>query len=123
MEGSHRPQHDDEQLGRIERLVRRLDERLGDIRRDLENLNRKVAQMAVTQEQLDTDLAGLVQAVTDEATAVTNLTAAVDAFIAAHPEIDFTAEDTQIQAAAAQAASASQALADELAKVTPAPAE
>lgn len=78
--------------------------------------------MALDQATFDTDLAALVQAITDEQTAVTNLTTAVDAWIASHPGVDLTAEDQAVQSAAASAAASSQALADELAKVTPAPA-
>jgi hypothetical protein len=98
------------------------DEPLDRIAHKLDSLIRKVEKMAIDQATFDADLAGLVQAVTDEGTAVTALTTAVDAFIAAHPGIDFSAEDANVQGAVAQAASASQALAAELAKITPAPA-
>lgn len=78
------------------------------VERKLDHLLREVHKMTIDQATFDTDLAGLV-------TAVTNLTSAVDAWIASHPGVDLTAEDQAVQ-------TASQALADELAKVTPAPA-
>lgn len=84
------------------------DEALERIEHKLDRLIRKVEQMAIDQATFDNDLAGLVQAVTD-------LNTAVDAFIAAHPGIDFSTEDANVLGA-------KQALADELAKITPAPA-
>jgi hypothetical protein len=71
----------------------------------LDALMREVNRMAVTQEQLDTDLAALVTATADLQTAVT-------AWVAANQPPDFTAEDTQVQTAAASVAAA-------LAAVTP----
>lgn len=62
--------------------------------------------MAVTQEQFDTDLAAL-------ASSIATLIAAVDAAIAARPPADLTPEDQSVQSAA-------QAVSDELAKLTPA---
>lgn len=62
--------------------------------------------MAVSQEQFDGDLAGLV-------TSVGALITAVEAALANIPAADFTAEDTSVQAAAAQ-------VTDELAKLNPA---
>ena len=88
-------EHADPFLQRIESLLR--------------DLNRKVDTIMIDQATFDTDLAALVAA-------IGTLTAAVDAWIAAHPAVDLTAEDQQVQAAAA-------AVAAELAKVTPAPAD
>lgn len=78
------------------------------IEHKLDSLIRKVEKMAVDQSTFDTDLAALV-------TAIGNLTAAVDAWIAAHPGVDLSVEDTNVQAAAATVAA-------ELAKIAPAPA-
>lgn len=74
----------------------------------LDNLTRRIKKMAIDQATFDTDLAALVQE-------ITNLNAAVDALVASKPAADLTAEEQQVQAA-------SQAVADELAKITPAPA-
>lgn len=79
---------------------------LARLERKLDHLLQEVHRMAVDQATFDTDLAALV-------TAIGNLTAAVDAWVASHP--DLSAEDTSVQDAAA-------AVAAELAKLTPAPA-
>ena len=71
-------------------------------------LDRKVDAMSVDQATFDTDLAALVAA-------IGTLTAAVDAWIAAHPAVDLTAEDQSVL-------NASAAVAAELANITPAPA-
>ena len=63
--------------------------------------------MAITQAQLDTDLAALVTAINGLITAVNNKLATIQ-------PADFTAEDTQIQ-------TASQAVAAELASLNPTP--
>ena len=93
-ERRHFWEHPQDRLHRIEQLLLTLD--------------RKVDNMAVSQEQFDTDLAALVAA-------IGTLTQAVDAWIAAHPAADLTAEDQSVQAASA-------AVAAELAAITPAPA-
>lgn len=70
-------------------------------------LIRKVDTMAVDQATFDSDLAALVAA-------ITTLIQAVDAWIASHPAgVDLTAEEASVQ-------EASKAIADELAKITPA---
>lgn len=83
-----------------------MSEALERIERKLDHLLMEVKKLAVDQTTFDTDLAALV-------TAIGNLTAAVDAWIASHP--DLSAEDQEVQTAAA-------AVAAELAKITPAPA-
>jgi hypothetical protein len=61
--------------------------------------------MAIDQATFDTDLAALVQAITD-------LDTAVEALIASKSTADLTTEDQSVQTAAA-------AVADELAKLAP----
>lgn len=97
------------------------DEALEAIFRKLEKIERILEQMAIDQATFDTDLAGLVAAETANGQAVAALVSAVDAFVAAHPEIDFSAEDSSVQSATADAAAAAQALADELSKLNPTP--
>ena len=87
-------EHADPFLQRIESLLR--------------DLNRKVDTIMIDQATFDTDLAALVAA-------IGTLTAAVDAWIAAHPAVDLTAEDQSVL-------NASAAVAAELANITPAPA-
>jgi predicted nucleic acid-binding Zn-ribbon protein len=78
------------------------------LNKKLDRLQKEVHKMAVDQATFDTELAALVQAITD-------LDTAVDAFIASQPAgVDLTAE-------AASVASASAAVAAELAKIAPAP--
>ena len=86
-----------------ERLL--LEDILLRIEQSLLRMERRLINMAIDQATFDTDLAALVQAVTD-------LDAAVEAWIAAHPDLDLTAEDTSVQTAAA-------AVSAELAKLTP----
>jgi hypothetical protein len=62
--------------------------------------------MAIDQATFDTDLATLIQSITD-------LDTAVEAWIASHPATDLTSEDQAVQAAAA-------AVSAELANLTPA---
>jgi hypothetical protein len=76
-----------------------------EITEQLTRIERKIDKMAITQETFDADLAALVSA-------ITNLIQAVDAKIANTPAADFTAEDTQVQSAAA-------AVAAELNKLNP----
>jgi hypothetical protein len=79
------------------------------IERKVDYLIQEVQKMAVDQATFDTELAGLVQSITDLGTAI-------DAFIASQPAgVDLTAEAQSVSDAAA-------AVAAELAKVTPAPA-
>ncbi len=87
---------------------RDLEESLNRIEDLLSEINERTKEMAISQDQFDTDLAALV-------TAITNLDTAVDALIASKPAADLTAEDTSVQTAAA-------AVAAELAKLAPAPA-
>jgi hypothetical protein len=77
-------------------------ESLGD---RLDDVLRRLEAMAIDQTTFDTDLAALVQSITD-------LTTAVDSWVASHP--DLSAEDQTVQTAAA-------AVSAELAKITPAP--
>lgn len=63
-------------------------------------------QMAIDQQTFDTDLQALVASIGD-------LVTAVDALIASKPAADLTAEDQSVQ-------TASQTVADELAKLNPA---
>lgn len=74
----------------------------------LDHLERMMHRMAIDQATFDTDLAALVAAIGD-------LVVAVDALLASKPEVDLTAEDSSVQAAAASVAA-------ELAKLAPAPA-
>ena len=83
--------------------------RLRSIERKLDLLLERTLQMAITQEQFDTDLAAFVAA-------VSSLIAAIEAALASKPAADLTNEDAQVQTAAA-------AVADELAKLAPAPPE
>jgi hypothetical protein len=71
----------------------------------LTQLKAKVDRMAIDQATFDSDLAGLVSS-------IATLIAAVDALAASKAEVDLTAEDQSVQAAAAQ-------VADELAKLAP----
>jgi len=84
---------DDADLDRILEIVQTIDER--------------TQNMAIDQDQFDTDLAALVAA-------IGNLVTAVDALIASKPAADLTAEDQSVQAAAATVQT-------ELTKITPAP--
>lgn len=72
----------------------------------LNYLIRRIRQMAIDQETFDSDLAALV-------TSISELTTAVDTWIAAHPDVDFSAEEAMVQQAA-------QTVKDELDKLTPA---
>jgi hypothetical protein len=74
-----------------------------DMELTLHRIERRQTQMAIDQATFDTDLAALVQAITD-------LDTAVDAWIASHP--DLSAEDSSVQSAAA-------AVSAELAKLAP----
>jgi hypothetical protein len=78
-------------------------EKLDVLTRHLVRLEGKVDQMAIDQKTFDTDLAGLI-------TAIGTLVAAVNTKINNTPAADFTAEDTQVQQAAAQVQSALAAL-------------
>lgn len=60
--------------------------------RKLDEILRRVTELAISQEQFDTDLAGLTGAVTD-------LVSAVQAWQAANPATDLTAEDQSVQSA------------------------
>ncbi len=88
--------------------MRDLEDILERMQETLDSIERTVKQMSIDQATFDTDLAALVQAITD-------LDNAVDAFIASKPAADLTAEDQSVQTAAA-------AVAAELAKIAPAPA-
>jgi hypothetical protein len=81
------------------------------IEQALTRLEGRIINLTIDQATFDTDLAALIQAISD-------LDTAVEAWIAAHPDVDLTAEDTSVQTAAA-------AVSAELAKLTPAtpPAE
>jgi hypothetical protein len=81
-EGHERDRHH-ELVGLLHRIDKKLDRIL-----------KGVKQVAIDQETFDTDLAGLVSSVGD-------LVSAVDSWIAAHPEADFSAEDQSVQDAAA----------------------
>ena len=83
----------------------RLEDKLEQLQNQLNRIERTLADMALDQATFDTDLAALVQAITD-------LDTAVDAFIASKPAADLTAEDQSVQTAAA-------AVAAELAKLAP----
>ncbi len=74
----------------------------------LQEIDERTEQMAIDQATFDTDLAALVAS-------IGNLVTAVDALIASKPAADLTAEDQSVQAASAT-------VADELAKLAPAPA-
>lgn len=76
------------------------------IRKQLNIIERKIDTMAISQQQFDTDLAALV-------TQIGNLITAVDA-LPKPGTPDFTAEDQQVQAAAANVQA-------EIAKLTPPP--
>jgi hypothetical protein len=71
----------------------------------LDDIIRRITSMAIDQATFDTDLAALVQAITD-------LDTAVEALIASKSTADLTTEDQSVQTAAA-------AVADELAKLAP----
>jgi hypothetical protein len=71
----------------------------------LDDILRRITSMAIDQATFDTDLAALVQAITD-------LDTAVEALIASKSTADLTTEDQSVQTAAA-------AVADELAKLAP----
>jgi hypothetical protein len=73
----------------------------------LRDTNRRMKAMAVDQAGFDAHLTALVDA-------ITTLIAAVDALVASKPTVDLTAEDNSVLAA-------SQAVADELGKLGPAP--
>lgn len=81
------------------------EERLQDILYHLRKIDKRTKQMAVDQGTFDAELASLVSSITD-------LDNAVDAWIAANPSVDFSAEEAAVQQASA-------AVAAELAKVTP----
>lgn len=80
-----------------------LEDTLERIENKLDDLTRRITDMAIDQATFDTDLAALVQAITD-------LDTAVDAWVASHP--DLSAEDQSVQSAAA-------AVQAELAKIAP----
>jgi hypothetical protein len=80
-----------------------LEDALESLNDKLDNIGRRLEAMAIDQATFDTDLAALVQAITD-------LDSAVDAWIASHP--DLSAEDQSVQTAAA-------AVSAELAKLAP----
>jgi hypothetical protein len=71
----------------------------------LDDIIRRITSMAIDQATFDTDLAALVQAITD-------LDTAVEALIASKSTADLTTEDQSVQTAAA-------AVAEELAKLAP----
>jgi hypothetical protein len=74
------------------------------LERKIDTLIQEVHRMALSQQDFDTELSGLV-------TAVTDLDAAVDAFVAAQPAgVDLTAEGQEV-------VNATQALQAELGKV------
>lgn len=75
----------------------------------IDKLTGKVESMALTQEQFDQDLADLVSA-------IGNLVSAMDVWVAAHPDVDLTAEDSAVKEAVAQVQT-------ELDKLTPAAPE
>jgi predicted nuclease with TOPRIM domain len=89
------------------RLVEDLFDRLERIERKVEDLHQEVQNMAVDQTTFDTELAGLVSA-------ITQLSTAVDALIASKGGVDLTAEEASVQSASATVAA-------ELAKVNPTP--
>jgi hypothetical protein len=84
-----------------------LEEILAQMAAGLVRIERRLINMALDQATFDTDLASLIQAITD-------LDTAVEAWIGSHPATDLTSEDQAVQAAAA-------AVTAELANLTPAP--
>jgi chromosome segregation ATPase len=84
-----------------------LEDALESLDSKLNEVLRRIEEMAIDQATFDTDLAALVQAISD-------LDSAVEALIASKAAVDLTAEDTSVQTAAA-------AVTAELAKLAPTP--
>lgn len=104
---SHYHEPDEEPLEEALRLLRRIEER---------------TRHMITQEQLDTDLAAVTTAIDTLATEEQAFDVAFQAWLAAHPAADFTAEDQALVDAASKLQAASTDVASNLAAVTPAPA-